>query len=94
MADRLERLDRALRRRRRNAEHRPASLRYAEMEATISRGDRRLADAMAAYVLSDKDTPAAWATALERAGLAVSELLTGPVRRGGCRPWGIVGQAR
>ena len=67
---RLARVERELRRR--GVSVKSESPVWAEVQGTLARGDRRLADALLAV---DRPSPSAWRTALDQVGLSMQELL-------------------
>jgi len=86
----MARLDRGLRQLGHGVEPRLGSLRYAAMEAGLSRGDRRLGRALAVMAGRGTDGPSAWSAALLEAGVDEAALLRGPGDAPGPLPWKVV----
>lgn len=59
---------------------------WAEVQGTLARGDRRVAEALLAV---GRATPVAWRRALAQAGLSAEELLAGR-KAGAPLPWGFI----
>jgi radical SAM superfamily enzyme YgiQ (UPF0313 family) len=86
----MARLERGLRLLGRNVEPRLGSVRYAAMEAGISRGDRRLGRALAIMAERQTEAPSVWSGALAEAGIDEAALLRGPGDAPGSLPWQVV----
>jgi radical SAM superfamily enzyme YgiQ (UPF0313 family) len=85
---RIDAVERALRRQ--GIAVKAESPAWAEIQGTLARGDRRLADALLAV---GRLTPATWRRALAETGLALQELL-GERDKSEPLPWGFIGRSR